>query len=44
MGVFFGTDGLRGRVNDDLSFDIAYNYCKMNMIVLVDMNLKPNTT
>lgn len=24
MGVFFGTDGLRGRVNDDLSFDIAY--------------------
>lgn len=24
MGVFFGTDGLRGRVNKDLSFDIAY--------------------
>lgn len=24
MGVFFGTDGLRGKVNDDLSFDIAY--------------------
>lgn len=24
MGVFFGTDGLRGRVNDDLSFDISY--------------------
>lgn len=24
MGVFFGTDGLRGRVNNDLSFDIAY--------------------
>ena len=24
MGVFFGTDGLRGKVNVDLSFDIAY--------------------
>lgn len=24
MGVFFGTDGLRGKVNKDLSFDIAY--------------------
>lgn len=24
MGVFFGTDGLRGKVNEDLSFDIAY--------------------
>lgn len=24
MGVFFGTDGLRGKVNDDLSFDIVY--------------------
>ena len=24
MGVFFGTDGLRGTVNDDLSYDTAY--------------------
>lgn len=24
MGVFFGTDGLRGKVNSDLSFNIAY--------------------
>ena len=24
MGVFFGTDGLRGAVNDDLSYDTAY--------------------
>lgn len=24
MGVFFGTDGLRGKVNDDLSFDVVY--------------------
>lgn len=24
MGVFFGTDGIRGKVNDDLSFDVAY--------------------
>lgn len=24
MGVFFGVDGLRGKVNDDLSRDIAY--------------------
>ena len=24
MGLFFGTDGLRGIVNEDLSFDIAY--------------------
>lgn len=24
MGLFFGTDGLRGRVNEDLSFNIAY--------------------
>ena len=24
MGLFFGTDGLRGKVNDDLSYDIAY--------------------
>lgn len=24
MGVFFGTDGLRGKVNDDLSREIAY--------------------
>lgn len=25
MGVFFGTDGLRGRFNDDLSFSVSYN-------------------
>ena len=24
MGLFFGTDGLRGKVNEDLSFNIAY--------------------
>ena len=24
MGVFFGTDGLRGKVNSDLSYDLAY--------------------
>ena len=24
MGLFFGTDGLRGKVNDDLSFEICY--------------------
>lgn len=24
MGVFFGTDGIRGKVNDDLSYDVAY--------------------
>ncbi len=24
MGIFFGTDGLRGRVNEDLTQDIAY--------------------
>lgn len=24
MGIYFGTDGLRGKVNDDLSFDISY--------------------
>jgi len=24
MGVFFGTDGLRGKVNEDLTFDTAY--------------------
>lgn len=24
MGVFFGTDGIRGVVNEDLNFDIAY--------------------
>ncbi len=24
MGVFFGTDGLRGKVNGDLSYDLAY--------------------
>lgn len=24
MGIYFGTDGLRGIVNEDLSFDIAY--------------------
>lgn len=24
MGVFFGTDGLRGKVNVDLTFDVAY--------------------
>lgn len=24
MGVFFGTDGIRGKVNDDLSYEIAY--------------------
>ena len=24
MGLFFGTDGLRGKVNDDLSFSVAY--------------------
>lgn len=25
MGVFFGTDGLRGKFNDDLSFKVAYD-------------------
>ena len=24
MGIFFGTDGIRGVVNEDLNFDIAY--------------------
>lgn len=24
MGVFFGTDGIRGKVNEDLTFNIAY--------------------
>ena len=24
MGLFFGTDGLRGKVNNDLSYDVAY--------------------
>ncbi len=24
MGVFFGTDGLRGKVNESLTFDVAY--------------------
>lgn len=24
MSLFFGTDGIRGKVNDDLSFDLAY--------------------
>ena len=24
MGVFFGTDGIRGIVNHDLSYDICY--------------------
>ena len=24
MGLFFGTDGLRGKVNEELTFDIAY--------------------
>ena len=24
MGLFFGTDGLRGKVNEDLTQDIAY--------------------
>ena len=28
MGLFFGTDGLRGKVNEELTFDIAYKiYC-----------------
>ncbi len=24
MGLFFGTDGLRGKVNEDLTYDVAY--------------------
>lgn len=24
MGIFFGTDGLRGKVNEELTFDVAY--------------------
>ncbi len=24
MGLFFGTDGIRGKVNEDLTFDVAY--------------------
>ena len=24
MGLFFGTDGLRGKVNEDLTFEVAY--------------------
>ncbi|MBO4570146.1 MAG: phosphoglucosamine mutase [Clostridia bacterium] len=41
MGLFFGTDGLRGKVNDTLSSSIAYkvgnalgsNYGKVNVLV-----------
>lgn len=24
MGVFFGTDGLRGKVNEELTYSVAY--------------------
>ena len=41
MGIFFGTDGLRGKVNDDLTYSIAYKcgnalahiYPKSNILV-----------
>lgn len=38
MGLFFGTDGLRGKVNEDLTFDVAY---KVGNALSV---LKPNPT
>ena len=37
MGLYFGTDGLRGKVNEDLTFDIAYKIGN----ALSTLNYKP---
>ena len=35
MGVFFGTDGIRGKVNSELTFDLAYK-CGNALAITLD--------
>ena len=50
MGLFFGTDGLRGKVNEDLSFNIAYkignalSILKENPTVLIGSDTRISNT
>lgn len=50
MGLFFGTDGLRGKVNEDLTFDIAYkignalSILKENPTVLIGCDTRISNT
>ena len=39
MGLFFGTDGLRGKVNEDLTFDIAYKIGNGSYVGISSSNL-----
>ena len=50
MGLFFGTDGLRGKVNEDLTFDVAYkvgnalSILKENPTVLIGSDTRISNT
>lgn len=50
MGLFFGTDGLRGKVNEDLTFDIAYkignalSILKENPTILIGSDTRVSNT
>ena len=50
MGLFFGTDGLRGKVNEDLTFDIGYkignalSILKRNPTVLIGSDTRVSNT
>lgn len=47
MGVFFGTDGIRGIVNDSLTFDVAFKcgnsvgVSKTNPVILIGRDTRP---
>lgn len=50
MGLFFGTDGLRGRVNEDLTFEVAYkignalSILKRNPTIIIGSDTRVSNT
>ncbi len=50
MGIFFGTDGLRGKVNEELTFDVAYkignalSILKENCTILIGSDTRISNT
>ena len=50
MGIFFGTDGLRGKVNEELTFDVAYkignalSILKENPTILIGSDTRISNT
>ena len=50
MGLYFGTDGLRGKVNEDLTFDIAYKIgnalatLKENPLIIIGSDTRISNT